>query len=43
MRRKNNDTLIGCTALALYGLYFGFTLTFIGAAIWLILKIAGTL
>jgi hypothetical protein len=43
MRRKSNDDLIGCTALALYGLYFAFALAFMGSVIWLVLKFAGTL
>jgi hypothetical protein len=43
LRPNNTDTAIGCTALALYALYFGFLLTFMGAVIWLILKFAGTL
>jgi hypothetical protein len=42
-RKQSNDTLIGCTALAVYALYFGFLLTFMGAVIWLILKVAGNL
>jgi hypothetical protein len=44
MRRENNDgTIIGCTALAIYALYFGFALAFMGSVIWLILKVAGNL
>jgi hypothetical protein len=43
LRRKNNGAAIGCAALAIYLLYFGFALAFMGSVIWLVLKFAGTL
>jgi hypothetical protein len=43
LRWKNNDAAIGCAALAVYLLYFGFALAFMGSVIWLVLKVAGNL